>query len=228
MLHRGINSWRKWYNCTCDSIREAGLSYFRLVKRWIGINVTIKLCKTKNVALFFRKISVVTTILPLVLFLRVPWDRTLYCCCYKIAKELSSLQKSFFRSSVGVNGVQDGFTFTFTLLILAATNQLPIAAISKIQKYKNTVQGGFALQPINFPPWSHIMKEAQTQRQEHLENISQKCETALFQVFQVGFGLPYHILRLPEVWFGPKGPESPKVNKNPTLISKNSQWHQGR
>ena len=180
MLHRGINSWRKWYNCTCDSIREAGLSYFRLVKRWIGINVTIKLCKTKNVALFFRKISVVTTILPLVLFLRVPWDRTLYCCCYKIGKELSSLQKSFFRSSVGVNGVQDGFTFTFTLLILAATNQLPIAAISKIQKYKNTVQGGFALQPINFPPWSHIMKEAQTQRQEHLENISQKCETALY------------------------------------------------
>ena len=63
------------------------------------------------------------------------------------------------------------------------------------------------------------MKEAQT----HLENISQKCETALFQVFQVGFGLPYHVLRLPEVWFGPKGPESPKVNKNPTLISKNSQ-----
>ena len=135
MLHRGINSWRKWYNCTCDSIREAGLSYFRLVKRWIGINVTIKLCKTKNVALFFRKISIATTILPLVLFLGVPWDRTLYCCCYKIAKELSSLQKSFFRSSVGVNGVQDGFTFTFTLLILAATNQLPIAAISKIQKY---------------------------------------------------------------------------------------------
>ena len=128
MLQCGINSWRKWYNCTCDSIREAGLSYFRLVKRWIGIY------KTKNVALF-RKISVVTTILPLVLFLMVPSDRTLYCCCYKIAKELSSLQKSFFRSSVGVNGVQDGFTFTFTLLILAATNQLPIAAISKIQKY---------------------------------------------------------------------------------------------
>ena len=24
------------------------------------------------------------------------------------------------------------------------------------------------------------MKEAQTQRQEHLENISQKCETALY------------------------------------------------